>query len=198
MHVCVASSHSFPVGHGNAGRLHPGTQPVTGSQRFPDVQVAGVHVETHVFVLESQVPPFAQDPLVPQVGLHCPSPESHACPAGHRCVVQSGATVTHCEEAVLQTEPVGQLAFEVHPALQVSESGSQYSPEVHPVIEQSGGADAHWPDAQTAPYPQSVAVEQPATQAPPEQCDPYGQPAAGQDDGGALQACVVGSQYWPP
>jgi hypothetical protein len=148
---CVAASHSSPCGHGNAGTLHPGTQPITGSQRLPAVQVADVQVVPHVFVPGSHVPPFAHEPPPPHVGLHCPSSGSHVWPLRHRCVVQSVGIATHCEAVVLQAELPGQFAFDVHPALQLSESGSQYCPAVQPVIEQSGWAGAHWPDTQIAP-----------------------------------------------
>lgn len=49
-----------------------------------------------------------------------------------------------------------------------------------------------------APYPQSVGAAQPATHVPETQCDPWGQPPAGQLAGGTLQACFSGSQYCPP
>jgi hypothetical protein len=147
-------------------------QPAFGSQRLPGVQVAGLQVESQVFVVVSQKAPLAQVPPAPQVALQRPSLGSHDSPPGHRTVVQSGRSGTHWREPELQAEPWEQSESDRHPFMQVSAMGSQYCPAVQPVIEQSGGGGLHWPDAQIAPKPQSPAMAQPATHAPPEQCEP--------------------------
>jgi hypothetical protein len=157
------------------------------------VQVAGVQANSQVFVVESHVAPVGQFPP-PQSSLHWPSPESQVSPLGQPSVVQSAGGAMHCELLVLQMAPGAHCAFDMHPGWQESEVGSQICPPAQPVIEQSGGAGAHCPDTQIAPYPQSAGDAQPATHAPPTQCDPEGHPACGQLAGGASHSCVTGLQ----
>jgi hypothetical protein len=75
---------------------------------LPAVQSTGVHTETQVFVVESQIAPPAHFSPAPHVTLHWPSPESHVWPCGQRCRVQSVGGVRHSPDVVLQTDPDGQ------------------------------------------------------------------------------------------